>query len=173
MYRLQLLNPLEDADLYREAYSWREKPKRRVQPDRMSFEEFSSDSPNHLAIGLFNGDLLAVYFLHETEPGNFQAHFTSRRGVPYLTLLEGARQVAESVLQNGGKEIHAWITPRNTALRKFLEGLGFTPAETKSFPKNKDSESATCQPFVKYVLMGNDTGPFGQETNQHAKQPNG
>lgn len=173
MYQLRLLNPLEDIDLFRQAYSWRNRPKKHVQPDRMSFEDFSSDDPRHLAIGLFNGQLLAVYFLHETEPGNFQAHFTSQRGVPYSPLMEGAREVAKTILQNGGKKIHAWITPRNTALRKFLEGLDFTPAETKSFPKNKDSESDRVQEFVKYVLMENDHRTFGQETDQHTEQPNG
>lgn len=150
-YTLRLLDPAVDHEFYRQAYDWREN-KRHVQPDRMSFEFFTS--PDALAIGLFNGELQAVYFLHETEPGNFQAHFTSRRGIAYLPLLEGAQEVARTILQNGGREIHAWITPRNTALRRFLEALGFTPTETKSFPKNKDSESDTLQPFVKYVLYG-------------------
>lgn len=154
MYQLRLLSPSEDIELYRQAYSWRERPKKHVQPDRMSLEEFASDNPAHLAIGLFNGSLLAVYFLHETEPGNFQAHFTSRRGVPYFPLLEGARKVTKAVLQNGGSEIHAWITPRNRALKKFLEALHFHPVETQVFPKNKDSESVTVQEFVKYVLYG-------------------
>lgn len=158
MYQLRLLNPLEDGDLYRVAYSWREKAKKHVQPDRMSLEEFSSDNPCHLTIGLFNGELLAVYFLHETEPSIYQAHFTSRRDVPYQTLLEGARKVAEQVLTNGGTEIHAWITPRNKPLRQFLEALGFTPTETKSFPKNKGIESDSVCEFVKFVLMGNTTG---------------
>lgn len=169
MYTLRLLNPLEDGDLYREAYYWRERPKKHVQPDRMGLDEFASDDPRHLTIGLFNGRLLAVYFLHETEPGNFQAHFTSRRNVSYFTLLEGARKVTRAILQNGGSQIHAWITPRNKPLRRFLEALKFHPVETMSFQKNKGSESATVQEFVKYVLMGNDTGPFGQKANQHTE----
>jgi hypothetical protein len=169
MYQLRLLSPREDIDLYREAYLWRERPKKHVQPDRMSFEGFSSEDPRHIAIGLFNGQLLAVYFLHETEPGNFQAHFTSQRNVPYFPLLEGARKVTKAILENGGSEIHAWITPRNRVLKKFLETLQFAPVETKSFPKNKDSESVTVQPFVKYVLMGNNTGPFRQKADEHSE----
>ena len=153
MYQLRLLNPLEDGDLYREAYSWRER-KKHVQPDRMSLKEFTSDDPRHLTIGLFNGQLLAVYFLHETEPGNFQAHFTSRRDVSYFTLLEGARKVTRAILTNGGSQIHAWITPRNKPLRRFLEALRFHPVETMSFQKNKDSECCRVQEFVKYVLYG-------------------
>jgi hypothetical protein len=78
LLELRLLNPATDLHLYGQAYNWR-RPKRRILPGRMSFAEFTD--PNALAIGLFNGELLAVYFLHEVEPRVFQAHFTSRRNV--------------------------------------------------------------------------------------------
>src|ERR1043165_1494360 len=107
-WSLRLLDPVEDLDLFREAYSWRPKPKSHAQPDRMPFEEFAADRDDQITIGLFNGRLAAVYFLHETEPGNFQAHFTSSRGIPRDVLLSGAARVAEDFFAAGAKEIHAW-----------------------------------------------------------------
>lgn len=137
---LRLLDPAVDLPLYREAYNWRS-GHRRVLPDRMSFESFTD--PHALAIGLFNGELQAVYFLHEVEPRVFQAHFTSQRGTNWNTLLEGAAEVAYQVLTNGAEEIEAWVTPRNRPLRTFLESLGFTEHQATLFNNRL---------FIKYIL---------------------
>lgn len=75
---LRLLDPATDLALYREAYNWRSQPKPHIQPDRMSFDTFASNNPRHLTIGLFNGEMQALYFLREVEPGVFEAHFTSK-----------------------------------------------------------------------------------------------
>lgn len=160
-YSLRLLDPVDDADLFREAYSWRPKPKAHAQPDRMPFEEFAADHDDQITVGLFNGELRAVYFLHETEPGNFQAHFTSQRNVSRDALLAGAAQVARDFFAAGAKEIHAWVTKRNTALRLFLTTLGFKCvgetqfccAETEfrsTMPSDRNQRS-----FVKYSLKVN------------------
>lgn len=159
-YVLALLDPATDLDLYSLAYAWRSSPKRHTQPDRMSFEDFTD--PNALAIGLFNGELQAVYFLHETEPGVMQAHFTSRHNVSRETSLLGARLVAEQVLANGATEIHAWVTERNTPLRRFLTELGFVDTTRQQFPCQNDTDGDTLpnernqrsKTFVKYVLRG-------------------
>lgn len=169
MFTLQLLDPSTDLALYREAYNWRD-GHRRVLPDRMPFESFTD--PNALAIGLFNGELQAVYFLHEVEPRVFQAHFTSQRGLDWDTLLAGATEVAYQVLANGAEEIHAWIIPRNKPLRSFLESLGFTEAGVSLFPCNHPENGSTLsaeprnqrREFVKYVLKAEAIGPLGQKT---------
>ena len=158
---LRVLDPVVDTDLYREAYDWRPRHKPHVQPDRMSFETFASDNPYYLTIGLFNGEMQALYFLREVEPGVFEAHFTSRLGISREALLAGATEVARQILANGGIEIHAWVTPRNRPLRSFLESLGFTEVCQESFPCASVSNGATLpdkprnlRQFVKYVLKG-------------------
>lgn len=158
-YFIRLLDPSADLDLYHEAYDWR-RPKRHVQPDRMSFADFIA--PDGIAIGLFNGELQAVYFLHETEAGCFQCHFTSRRKVPRILLLAAARQVTRDFFSAGARELHAWVIPRNRALRSFLESLGFICVEEKQFSCQNDTEGATlpdggatsARCFAKYVLRG-------------------
>lgn len=158
---LRLLDPATDASLYREAYIWRPKHKSHVQPDRMSFEKFASNDPRHLTIGLFNGEMRALYFLREVEPRIFEAHFTSRPQTPREALLIGAAEVAYQILANGAEEIHAWVTPRNKPLRSFLESLGFTVSCVSLFPCANVLNSSTLpdeprnqRQFVKYVLKG-------------------
>lgn len=169
---LRLLDPIEDADLFREAYSWRPKAKSHAQPDRMPFEEFAADRDDQLTIGLFNGELAAVYFLHETGPGNFQAHFTSRRNVPRETLLTGAAQVARDFFTAGANEIHAWVTERNTALKQFLKELGFICVGATQFRCKERNSALTMSPdrnrrFVKYSLKVNPDRHFRQEADFH------
>lgn len=161
-YVLRLLDPLEDADLFRLAYSWRERPKRHIQPDRMPFEEFAANRDDQIAVGLFNGELRAVYFLHETEPGVYQAHFTSERGLCRKVLLTGAECVIDDFFRAGATQIHAWVTERNTPLRVFLSQLGFIETSTQTFPCQNDTDRSSMpltrnqRLFVKYVLMVND-----------------
>lgn len=161
-YSLRLLEPTEDAELFRLAYEWRTRPKSHVQPDRMPFEEFAAEKDDQIAIGLFNGELRAVYFLHETEPTKYQCHFTSERGTRVPTLVAAARQVAADFFAAGATELHAWVTKRNTALRSFLSQSGFTYDSECEFLLRNDTDgsilpdggatSARC--FVKYVLRG-------------------
>lgn len=170
---LRLLDPVEDAALFGEAYSWRPKPKAHAQPDRMPFEEFSAVRDDQITIGLFNGQLRAVYFLHETEPGNFQAHFTSQRGVPRETLLLAAGQVAHDFFAAGASEIHAWVTERNTALKHFLGQLGFTCVDSTQIHCVERHSARTMTPdrnqrtFVKYSLKVNPDRTFRQKAKLH------
>lgn len=169
-YSLRLLDPTEDADLFRLAYLWRSRPKSHVQPDRMPFEEFAAVRDDQIAVGLFNGTLRAVYFLHETEPGNYQAHFTSEHGLSREALLAGAAQVAHDFFEAGATQIHAWVTERNGPLRSFLEALGFECVAVQQFTGQDDTDRSTMPPvryqrFVKYVLMVNSHRSKRQETD--------
>lgn len=158
MYTLRLLDPATDRLLYELAYSWRTRRKSHVQPDRMPLETFASDDPRHLTIGLFNGELQAVYFLREWEPSKYEAHLTSRRDLPREVLLNGARAVASLLLTNGATEICAWVTKRNMPLRSFLTQLGFVETETTQIPCASVSDCPTIPPernhriFVRYSL---------------------
>jgi hypothetical protein len=129
----------------------------------MPLEVFAADDPRHLTVGLFNGELQAVYFLHEVEPSIYQAHFTSRRGLSREALLAGAAEVAHQVLANGGSEIHAWVTERNGPLRSFLTDLGFSCITTAQFNTGQNDTDGSTLPderdqrqrvFVKYALKG-------------------
>jgi hypothetical protein len=155
---LKLLDPLTDLDLFREAYNWRTRPKKHVQPDRMPFEVFSSADPSHIAVGAFNGEFLAVFFFHEFEPGCFEAHFTSKRGVSRETLLTAARETMSCFFENGARELTAWIVERNRPLRSFVESLGFAQQEGVSFfPCAQDNTTLNSvgdeRNFVKYAIQ--------------------
>lgn len=165
LYTLRLLDPSRDRNLYEAAYSWRSKPKSHVQPDRMPFEDFVSNNPRHLTIGLFNGELRAVYFLNEFEPSRYEAHFSSQRDTPRDVLLAAAAQVASDFFTAGATEICAWVTKRNRPLRSFLEALGFIETETKQFAGQNDTDGTTLPSernkriFVRYSLK-RTTDPF-------------
>lgn len=160
-YLLRLLDPAVDLDLYSLAYAWRSSPKRHTQPDRMSFEDFTD--PNALAIGLFNGELQAVYFLHETEPGDFQFHLTSRRGFSRSVLLEAGCLILTQILENGATKIHAWIIPRNRPLRLLALESGFQKVESREFDVR-----GRRTVFDLYVLKG---APIASESQsqRHAE----
>lgn len=160
MLELRLLDPAQDIALFREAYNWRLRPKKHIQPDRMPFEVFSAPNPSHIAVGVFNGEFLAVFFFHEFQPGCFESHFTSKRGVSRDTLLTAARQTMNCFLDNGARELTAWIVERNAPLRTFVEALGFTEQERgvkfstcaqNDTPLNSVSSERN---FVKYAIKG-------------------
>ena len=156
--RLELLDPSTDLELYRQAYNWRS-PKKRIQPDRMPFEVFAEDNPLHLTFGLFDDELLAVYFLHEVEPGVYESHFTSRKKVSRGPLLAAAREVIKMMLENGATQINAWILEKNAPLRAFVEELGFLIQGAEEYPCVAESECPTLpdghpaqRVFLKYVI---------------------
>ena len=162
LLRLQLLDPVSDLELFQQAYSWRVRPKPHVQPDRMSFADFSAGAPTDIAIGLFNGDFQALYFLHEVQPAIYQAHFTARPKTSRELLLWGAALIIREFFTNGAKEIHAWVTPRNKPLQTFLTHLGFECVAEQHFPCTNETHESNIATdatsvgklFVKYALFG-------------------
>ena len=160
--RLQLLDPKTDLELYRLSYSWRQ-PKKHIQPDRMPFEVFAEDSPLHITFGLFDDELLAVYFLHEVDFGVFEAHFTSRRNVSRIPLLKAAQEIIRMMLENGARQINAWILERNVALCRFVEDLGMVYQESQIYPCASESNCPKIpdghpapRVFLKYVIEGGE-----------------
>lgn len=151
---LKILDPATDLELFREVYDWR-KPKKHVQPDKIPFESFIAEDPLQIVIGVFNGQFIAAFLLNEFEPGRFECHFSSKRGTPRETLVKGGEIIRDAFFQNGAKELCAWVTVRNVALKGYLEALGFTPGEIKAFPK-RISENSDSLPemkeFVKYAI---------------------
>ena len=175
MVSLRLLEPETDLDLYREAFNWRTHKQHTSAPS-MAFETFSSTDPTHLTFGLFNEELIAVYFLREWKPAHYEAHMTSRKNAPRETLLEGARAVLNLLLTNGAEEVGALILPSNRPLRRFVTQLGMARIATMKFLHCADiSDGGTIQPrnlrtFVKYIKMKDESpvGPFRPQTNFHA-----
>lgn len=139
---LRVLDPTADIELFREAYSWRS-PKKHLQPDRMPFEEFSKDDPSHIAVGVYDEHLVAVYFFQEYEAGRFESHFTSRKFVSRQILLEAAHLIITCFFSNGASQFIAWIVEQNRPLRSFVESLGFSASESREFDG---------KPFIRYSL---------------------
>jgi hypothetical protein len=153
---LRLLDPVADRALYEEAYNWRPAPKKHVGTNKMSFETFAD--PHNIVVALFDPDFIAVFVFHELEPQVFQCHFTSRQDGPRGTLIHAARELVSIFLANGAKELIAWIMPRNTPLRRFVEELGFVNLGSERFACNDVSDCPTMpsreREFQKYGLKG-------------------
>jgi hypothetical protein len=137
---LRLLEPEKDLDLYRQAFEWR-KPKKHLSPPRIDWEDFTANSPTNLTIGLFNGELQALYFFQEYYPRHFEAHFTTRKGVSRETVLQGGKQVLDLILSNGGEQVDALVLTINRPLRCFVTQLGFTQVGHCEF--------STCEDLLK------------------------
>ena len=156
-YKLRPLDPESDLELFRVAYNWRT-PKKHTQPGRMTFEAFSATDPTQLVVGLFNGELQAVYAIVEWEPRRFEVHFTSAKSAPKEPVRLGAQQVLNFMLENGAEEVVAFVVSRNRPLRKFVESIGFkkdaliefsTCAEMAQEPNMTQRNQRT---FVKYAI---------------------
>ncbi len=139
-WQLRLLDPVSDLDLYHEAFSWRQ-PKRHLSLPRIDWDDFTANNPTNLTIGLFNGELQALYFFQEYYPRHFEAHFTTRKGVPRETVLQGGKEVLDLILSNGGEQVDALILPVNRPLRRFVTQLGFTQVGHCEF--------STCEDLLK------------------------
>lgn len=138
---MRALDPTNDAELFREAYSWRPERKKHLQPDRMSFGDFSADDPKQIVMGVFAGKLCAVFLLREFQPGWFETHFTTRRNASKDVALSAAMELAEWFRENGAG-LTANIVERNTPLRKFVEAVGFQEVERFDYQG---------KPYVRYV----------------------
>ena len=126
MLELRSLDHQTDLDLFRESYSWRPAYRSRLQPDRAPFETFIADDPKQIVVGLFNGDLQAVYVTYEFEPGKFETHYTSHRKAPRENVLWGAQQILNIMLSNGAEEVLAYVSPQNKPLCRFVQDIGFS-----------------------------------------------
>lgn len=131
---IRALNPDLDLELCREAYGWRTRRKKHIQPDRLPFEEFSKADPHQVVMGLFNGEFLAAYLINEFSPGRFDLHFTSKKGAARDHLVAGGIWVTDWLIENGATEVSAIIVHRNRPLREFLLDCGFGFTECLTFP---------------------------------------
>ncbi len=150
---LRPIDPVTEQELFKTAYSWRSKTrKRHIQPDRLAFDDFASTDPTQIVMGLFNGELQAVYMFREWSPNYLEGHFTSSRNAPRKNVLVGARHVLEWLLANGAEEVSAFVRPRNTPIRRFVEEIGFKRHSYVIFTCLSDLEAGTMQTtFIKYV----------------------
>lgn len=134
MLTLRALSPRVDANLFHEAFSWRESPRRQ----RMSFEDFAADDPSQIVMGLFGDDLLAVYLFCQVSPDTYDCHFTARRDAPKDAVLAAGRWLVQWFVENN-LHLKAFVGARNKPLRQFVERCGFTletlanPTDSKIF----------------------------------------
>jgi hypothetical protein len=174
--RLQLLQPETDLELFKTSWGWRT-PKGHISAEQMPFETYSATNATHLTVGLFNGELIAVYFFVEWAPLRYEGHFTSKRGVPRETLLVGARAILNGLLSNGALEVSALIRPANKPLRQFVTDLGMVKVGCVEFTCIEDIQQCIfyaprnqrSKVYVKYVKMKDDPlfGPFRQNSEVH------
>lgn len=121
---IRALDPSTDLELFREAYSWRAKGKKHLQPHPMDFGEFAAVDPRQVVMGLFNGRLCAVFMFREFQPGWLETHFTTRRDAEKNSVLLGALTLADWCAEQG-LGLTANIVERNTPLRRFVKAIGF------------------------------------------------
>ena len=121
---LRALDPAADIELFRESFSWRTSPKKHVRVNRMPFEEFSANYSNQVVMGLWNGQLCAVYLFREIAPKVFESHFTSRKNAKVEDVFAGGKTML-NWFHSQGAEVQATVVERNRPLRAFVEALGF------------------------------------------------
>lgn len=155
MLELRALDPVADAELFKLAWSWRT-PKRHVSAPQMSYSAFADNDPTQVVLGLFNGELLAIYLIREWEQGKFETHFTSRKSTPRGHVLAGARRILDWLIENGAEEVSALVRPENKPLCRFVEEVGFKRLALVSFfPCIGEMDTRTMHnKFVKYVCQG-------------------
>ena len=140
---LRVLDPTTDIELFKEAYSWRPEPKKHVQTNRVSFEQFASNDPLNLIVGVFTDQLIAVYAFYEYDKHRFDSHFTARKHTSRRLLEWVGRWIIQCFMENGAKELSAWIQKQNRPLRSYVETLGFSITESREFDG---------KPFIRYSL---------------------
>lgn len=139
--KIRALDPLTEIELFREAYSWRPKGKKYLQPHPMDFEDFAANDPNQIVMGLFNGKLCAVFMFREFQPGWLETHFTTRRDAQKDNVLLGALTLADWCVERRFG-LTANIVERNTPLRRFVEAIGFQEVEHFEYQG---------KPYVRYA----------------------
>jgi hypothetical protein len=149
---LRILDPVTDVELFREAFHWRSR-KRHVGANESTLEDLLSDDPRQITIGVFNGEYCAMFLLYEDEPSKFSAHFTSKRGTSRETLVEAGVKIRDAFMENGATELSAWVTKRNSALKRYLTALGFEPMCHKTFSCQPASQSDTLPTAMKEFVM--------------------
>lgn len=124
---LRAINPQTEQDLLLTAYHWRSKPRK----NRMPYEQFAADYPNQVVMGLFDPELIAIYFFHQIGETEFQSHFTSSRKADKNAVLAGARELV-TWFQNNGLTIVAFVSPRNRPLCHFIQSAGLAECQKES-----------------------------------------
>jgi hypothetical protein len=116
----------------------------------MSFADFAKDDPTQIVLGLFNGELQAVYLFRQISPTEFEAHFTSNRRALRSNVLAGAAQMVRWFSEQG-LEIIGHIHMDNGPLRRFLEEAGLSDTESScQGVSNSATVSATVDTFAEY-----------------------
>ncbi len=137
LLRLQLLDPTTDRHLFETAYGWR-KAKKHLSPPRIDFETFTDTDPTHLTVGLFNGDLLAIYFLQEWQPRHFEAHFTSRPLVSVVHYCHEKRDLQLGRVQQFTSNIEEILLDPPRGIHEELAQV--TPSDNRATDKGHGSQ---------------------------------
>lgn len=151
--QLRALDPATDSELFQLAWGWRI-PKRHLSAQQMSYSAFADSDPTQVVLGLFNGELQAVYLVREWQPAYFETHFTSSKTAPRENVLAGAQRILKWLMDNGAQEVSAFVRPRNTPLCRFVEAIGFKRVGLCLFSCVTDVHAGTMHnKFVKYVCQ--------------------
>ncbi len=139
----------------------------------MSFEDFAKDDPSQIALGLFNGELQAVYFFHEIAPNTFQSHFTSSRKADRGLVLAGAITLVKWFEQNDLIMV-AYIHRRNIPLRRFVEDAGLVGlVDTEKSCCQNDTGGGTVSPttqlWVEYRSLQVNRHRVERQKTDHAR----
>ena len=127
---IRALDPDVDWIHFRDAYNWRTQKRLARMPEGVvSFEDFSNPLPNEAALGMFNGQLEALFLIQDRGMGLFEVHFTNRQGLEKDLLAAGALTVKNRLFEQGAREIYGWLREKharpNHPIRRFAESIGF------------------------------------------------
>jgi hypothetical protein len=82
-------------------------------------------------LGVFDGELVAIYTLQEIGKGIIDTHLDCKRGTKPEVIIESAKAVKQKLLSEGFTTLFLWPLKRNLALIRIAEMCGFRPTGVK------------------------------------------
>ncbi len=129
---IRRLNPVDDEALLHTAYLWdQDRPLwfRQMDavygPDDFNAYIEAAKGEKRIDVGVFDGELIAVFVLSERSPDRFEVHVMAKRSLNNRILVEAAYQIRWQLFERGAKSISGWVASRNRPLLNLASMVGF------------------------------------------------
>lgn len=151
---IRLLDAQKDIELHREAWSWREGSpawfRESLDIFKETFEEYIENIPNELHYGIFDGELIAIVRLIETEPYIMNIHLSAKRNTDLNVLVESGKAIRDHLINSNVKGFFGWLPKMNRSVRSLYFALGFTDSGVRCF---KGKIRGRLAEFRQYVFV--------------------
>lgn len=129
---IRRLDPVKDADLYRQAYRWTLEAPRWLRDCAKVFEAPDEDSyiaeaatPGRVDIGIFVPEFTGMISLVIRGVDVYEAYIAAKRHSPLELLSHAVLDIYNTMVGYGMQQTFVWIAARNRAILQLCEGVGF------------------------------------------------